>query len=145
MGRPLKIAHTGGDLGYAGLYGVVGGDTGTSGGQIQCRVKIGANAEDDGFIVRQKGSRKYLVKDTSGNTGVCTLVNGATGSLADGEMLVEVTDAATNTFALARFNNKFGVTYTGQGFYLTFGAASATMPPAGKNSGLYEIGTVASA
>lgn len=142
MGRPLKIASTGSDTGYENLYGIVGGDTGTAGNQIACRVKIGANAEDDGFIVRQKGSRKYLVEDTSGNRGVCVLADSATGSLADDEMTIEITDAATNTYHLARFGNKFGTTFTGENFYLSFGAASATKPAAGITAGLFEIATV---
>lgn len=140
MGRPLKIASTGVDLGFPNLYGVVAGDTGTAGLQILARVKIAGQAEDDGYIVRQKGTRKFLVKDTSGNEGVCTLVDGVTGALNDGEMLIIVTDAATTTHNLKKLGNKFGVTFADVGFYLSFGAADATKPV----PGLYEIAQVTS-
>lgn len=65
MGRPLKIRKTQGstpvDSGFNNLYGVVGGDTDQSGSQILCRVKIGIQDEDDGYIIRQKGAKKFLV------------------------------------------------------------------------------------
>jgi hypothetical protein len=140
MGRPLKIASTGVDLGFPNLYGVVAGDTGTAGLQILARAKITGKAEADAFIIRQKGSRKFLVRDANGEEGVCTLVDGTTGALGDGEMLIIITDAATNTYNLKHIGNKFGVTFGNVGYYLTFGAASATKPA----PGLYEIAQVTS-
>ena len=64
-----------------------------AGNQIKVRAKIGDNAEGDGIIVAQKGSRSFRV--TVGvNTGTCFLVDKADGALAANEMTVKVlTDA----------------------------------------------------
>ena len=98
MGRPLKIkktttgANTGVDIGFnalAGLIaptlpspvwdsateylGVVGGsntvDTATY-PTVKCRVFITGFAEEDGYIIRQKGSHKYLVGGTTARTAL---------------------------------------------------------------------------
>jgi hypothetical protein len=132
MGRPLKIGHVGVDLGFnnpAG-YGVVGGDTGISGDQILCRVKIGANAEADGYIIRQKGARKFLVSDGA-NTGICSLADLIDTALTDDTMTITVTKEDTTTARLAQISNKFGVDFSGTAYLLTFGAASAA--PAGSS------------
>jgi hypothetical protein len=149
MGRPLKTAKvnpdnaTPGDIvdgGYDQPYGVVGGNTGTTGTQIQARVKIGANAEANGWIIRQKGARKFLATDGT-NIGQCSLVNQPNGSLGANEMTITVTDAGAVTHRLAKLGDTFGIDFTGQGYILSFGAASAT-PPAGS---IYPVVTVASA
>ena len=76
MGRPLKTTKGPGiDTGYTNLYGVVGGNTGTVGTQIQCRVKIATNAEENGWIIRNKSARKFLV---SGTNSLTALVAGLT-------------------------------------------------------------------
>jgi len=59
-----------------------------AGNQIKVRAKIGANAEGDGFIVSQRGTRIFRVT-VGANTGICRLVDKA-GSLAAGEMTVVV-------------------------------------------------------
>ncbi len=43
-----------------------------------------------GYIVKQKGSRKFLCEDASGNTAVCLLTAAASAALADGEMSITV-------------------------------------------------------
>lgn len=67
MGRPLKIAKssTSGTGFPQTASGVVGGNTGISGSQVLARVKIGSQAEGNGYIIRQKGKRKYLVANAS--------------------------------------------------------------------------------
>jgi len=110
MGRPLKIKKsTTKDIGFNAwnaltnpvfpatfnadqFAGVVGG-VGNSGGVataaypvVKCRVFITGFSEADGFILRQKGSTKYLVEDTAGNQGVCVLANEAASSLTAGNM-----------------------------------------------------------
>ena len=141
MGRPLKTAKGPGiDTGYDQPYGVVGGNSGIVGTQIQCRVKIGANPEANGWIIRQKGARKFFVTDGT-FSGTCALADLANGTLTDDSMTITVTDAGAVTHRLARINDTFGVTFTGTGFILTFGAASATPP----NGSPYQIATVASA
>ena len=140
MGRPIKTAKGAGiDTGYDQPYGVVGGNTGVPGTQILCRVKIGANAEANGWIIRQKGARKYLVTDGV-NIGQCILVDLVNGSLTNDSMTITITDGAAATHRLAQLGDSFGVSFAGQGYILTFGAASST-PPAGS---LYPVATVAS-
>jgi len=67
MGRPLKTAKNNGtvDTGFVSGIGVVGGNTGQAGNQVLARVKIGAQAEANGYIIRQKGKRKFLVGSTT--------------------------------------------------------------------------------
>ena len=66
-----------------------------SGNQIKVRAKVGSNSEGDGFIVAQKGSNRFKVT-VGANTGICTLVNKNTGTLAADEMIINVaTDAGT--------------------------------------------------
>lgn len=135
MGRPLKIKKTTTkDIGFnafgtltAPVYpdsfnateflGVVGGDdsAGTLATAaypvVNVRVKIGANAEADGYIIRQKGSIKYLVTDGT-NTGVCTLANSANGALADGTMTISFYNADSSLSRISRLTNKFALDYS---------------------------------
>jgi hypothetical protein len=97
MGRPLKIqkviatGNPGVDIGFNALVsllnpvlpspvwngteylGVVGGsntvDT-ASYPTVKCRVFITGFSEEDGYIIRQKGSRKYLVGGTTARTAL---------------------------------------------------------------------------
>ena len=48
----------------------------------------------DGSIVKQKGSKKFLCVDASGNQATCSLVSAADGSLAAGEMSIKVKNDA---------------------------------------------------
>lgn len=140
MGRPIKTTKTSTvDTGFSNPagYGIVGGDTAIAVNQIECTVKIGANPESTGFIIRQKGMTKYLVTDGT-NTGICVLSDSAAGSLADGEMTVEITKLDTTTANLAKFSNHYGYDFTGQGYYLSFGSAAAV--PVG---GIFEVAQVA--
>jgi hypothetical protein len=131
VGRPIKIAKSASvGTGFQGSLGVVGGNTSITGNQIACRVKIGANAEADGFIIRQKGARKFLVSDGT-NTGVCVLANTADTTLADSTMTVTVTLADTSTVRLARLSSHNGIDFSGNGYLLTFGSADAA--PAGSS------------
>ncbi len=98
MGRPLKIkkvietgGHTGVDIGFnpfASLtapvapplfdnateyLGVVGGSNTVDTANyptVKCRVFITGFAEEDGYIIRQKGSHKYLVGGTTARTAL---------------------------------------------------------------------------
>lgn len=79
MGRPLNKR----------FFGSGAGD------QIKVRAKIGANAEGDGIIVSQRGSKKFKVT-VGANTGDCFLVDKANGALGANEMTITVqTDAGT--------------------------------------------------
>jgi hypothetical protein len=145
MGRPIKTAKTAVNTGYQngeGL-GIVGGNTAFVGTQIKCRVKIGNNAEADGYIIRQKGARKYFVTDGT-NFGTCALADKANGALVSGDMTITVTKLDASTARLAKFGDSFGSVFTAtpneyESFYLSFGPAADI--PVG---GIYEIAQVAS-
>ena len=47
-------------------------------------------ASKAGYVVKQKGSKKFLCSDAQGNRAVCTLVDKASASLAAGEMTITV-------------------------------------------------------
>jgi hypothetical protein len=139
MGRPLKIAKYDSsnsqllDTGYPNngttdnsfndsAPGVVGGNQATTGQDsltIKARVKIGSNAEANGYIVRQKAKHRFLVTDGT-NTGVCTLADTNNSSLADDTMTVTVTTADTNTHRLQSLTNKWGVSFAGTKYLLAF-------------------------
>lgn len=88
MGRPINKRYFG---------------SGT-GNQIKVRAKIGANTEGDGFIVRQKGTNKFIVT-VGANTGVCRVVNKDSGSLGNNEMIINVlTDSGTYAQATKLYN-----------------------------------------
>lgn len=76
MGRPLNKR----------LFGMGPGN------QIQAIVKVGENLEITGAILRQRTTDSFLVRDASGNEGVCKLVDKDAGSLANDEMIILVKD-----------------------------------------------------
>ncbi len=142
MGRPLKIKEsTTVDIGFNGVatltapvvpvtfdgteyFGVVGG--GAGGGiatatypTIKCRVKVGANSEADGYIVRQKGSTKYLVSDGT-NVGVCVLVDKADGALGNNEMNITFTNTDSTATTIARLTNRWALDYSGDRYLVNF-------------------------
>ena len=114
MGRPLKIKIS--DTKDAGFnnpdgngtpsgelyFGQVGGDIALASGDnpvTSCRVKIGSVAEAEGYIIRQKGSTKYLVADTTGVSD---------GSFIVGNNYV-ITAVGNTDWAAAGANPGFGV------------------------------------
>ena len=140
MGRPLKIKKTTTkDVGFNAFnelenpvypvtvaatefYGVVGGDdsAGTLATAtyptVKIRVKIGANAEADGSIIRQKGSIKYLVTDGT-NTGICTLADLADGALTDNTMTITMDEGDSTPVRISKLTNKWALDYTGGSSY----------------------------
>jgi len=134
MGRPLKIAKSSTvDTGYSNPsgYGVVGGDTNTAVNQIACRVNITGSTETTGFIVRQKGATKFLVTDSFGNTGICSLANLPNGSLTANTMTVTATLGDATTVLLASLSDHYGYDFNNNGYYLTFNPASSVIPAGG--------------
>ena len=137
MGRPLKIKKTTRiDIGFNAFnavevpvypntmaatefYGVVGGsdavDTATY-PTVKIRVKIGANAEADGYIIRQKGTIKYLVSDGT-NTGVCVLADLADGALTDNTMTITLDEGDSTPLRVSKLTNKWALDYTGGATY----------------------------
>ena len=137
MGRPLKIKKTTTkDIGFNAFntvevpvfpntmaatefYGVVGGndtvDTSTY-PTVKIRVKIGANAEADGYIIRQKGNIKYLVSDGT-NTGVCVLSDLNDGALTDNTMTITMDEGDSTPVRISKLTNKWALDYTGGSTY----------------------------
>ena len=139
MGRPLKIKKsTTKDIGFNAwgtltnpvypatfnatqFAGVVGGE-GNGGGVatatypvVKCRVFITGQSEEDGWIVRQKGTRKYLVEGaSSGIQGVCILANQAQGALTAGNMNISYSlDADSSEVLISKLTNKYAYDFTG--------------------------------
>lgn len=139
MGRPLKIKKsTTTDIGYNAwgtltnpvypatfnttqFAGVVGGE-GNGGGVataaypvVKCRVFIVGESEEDGWIVRQKGTRKYLVQGaSSGAQGICVLANQAQGALTAGNMNISFAqDSDSSEVLISKLNNKYAYDFTG--------------------------------
>ncbi len=151
MGRPLKIKKsTTKDIGFPAFnavevpvypgtmsatefYGVVGGsdsvDT-SSYPTTKVRVKIGSNDEADGWIIRQKGSIKYLVTDGT-NTGVCVLANTANGSLAANTMTITYDTGDSAETRVARLTNKWALGYNGVKYLANFFDGGSTAVKSG--------------
>lgn len=145
MGRPIKIqkANTTKDIAFplvseltapvspTGLasseyYGVVGGDvTGANTANagtaayptVSVRCYIAGASETDGFILRQKGARKFLVYDGS-NVGVCTLSDEADAALSEGSMTVTVYPGDSTATRLKRLNSKWGIDWNDNQYFL---------------------------
>jgi hypothetical protein len=135
MGRPLKIKKTlTKDIGFnsfdqlenpvfpntltaSEFFGVVGGNdsAGTLATAayptVKIRVKIGANAEADGSIIRQKGSIKYLVTDGT-NTGICVLADLDDGDLTANTMTITMDEGDSTPLRVSRLTNKWALDYS---------------------------------
>ena len=142
MGRPLKIKESATkDIGFnnptgGSYYGVVGGTDALSTASnptIKIRVKVGANAEADGYIIRQKGASKYLVSDGT-NTGVCVLANKADAALADGEMTITAQDSGSTEFRIKRMSNKFAIDFSDTRYVINFFDVNSAVEKSGSDS-----------
>ncbi|MFY8212490.1 MAG: hypothetical protein ACOVLB_07500 [Candidatus Nanopelagicus sp.] len=134
MARPLKIAKSSTiDIGFpndgtsdndftGNGIGVVGGNNVSL--NVLVRVKIGAELESDGYILRQKGKRKFLVTDGT-NVGICVLADTDDDALADDTMTVTVTDDAEATFRLSTITNHWGLDFAENKYVLSFFATAA--------------------
>jgi len=152
MGRPLKIKKTttkdigfnawdqltnpvyGNDFTASEFLGVVGGaHTGVATATypvVKCRVKIGANAEADGWIIRQKGNTKYLVSDGT-NTGVCVLVNKAQGALGNNEMNIAFFASDSSEILISKLTNKWAWDYSNVRYAVNFFTDESTQIKSG--------------
>jgi len=144
MGRPLKIKKTTtkdigfnswneltnpvfpetfNDTQFAGVVG--GGNTSIATSTypvVKCQV-FGANegSEEEGYIIRQKGSTKYLVEgQTSGNVFVCALANETTGNLTAGNMNLTFSNDDSSETLIARLTNKFALDYSNNRYLVNF-------------------------
>ena len=134
MARPLKIAKSGTiDIGFPNdgstNNGFSGNGIGVVGGNnvslnVVVQVKIGANAEAPGYILRQKAKRKYLVTDGT-NTGVCTLVDEADGDLGDDQMTITATKDDASTIRFSTMTNKWASDFAGNKYVISFFSTAA--------------------
>jgi len=114
-------------------YGLVGGNTSAAGLQIVAAVKIAGNTADaNGYIIKQRGRHTYLVQDSSGNQGVCTLVNTDVGNLTANTMSVQATRADSSTFYVSTIKDKLVLDFANVAYLITPLAGSRSLtPPAG--------------
>jgi len=124
----FKVQKITADVGTYGIStGLTGGLTSLTGNQIQPRVKIGSNANANGSILAAKGSRKFKVTDGT-NTGICTLVDKANGSLGANEMSITCTLPNSSTFRAKRINNKYVWDFSDNKYLVGSTATVATNP-----------------
>lgn len=104
MGRPVKS-----DVNGVKVFGTYTGDAG-----IRCEAFIGSN-QTDVFIVKQRGSKRYLVQDTSSGTqAVCRLVSGTPS--AAGEMRLTgylETGADASAVRIAKLQKRTAIDFSG--------------------------------
>lgn len=105
--------------------GGTGGLTSISGNQIQVKAYPTGGSAGNASILRSKGLKKFLVTDGT-NTSICTLVDKAVGTLAEGEMSITATDSGSSTFRVARITNKFLIDFSGNKYQWKFGAATSS-------------------
>jgi hypothetical protein len=68
------------------------GEPTVGGNEIKVRFFAAGQAEANGWIVKQLGSKKFRCNNGDDNPGDCTLVDKAQGTLAAGEMTITVKD-----------------------------------------------------
>jgi hypothetical protein len=104
MGRPVKS-----DVNGVKVFGTYTGDAG-----IRCEAFIVSN-QTDVFIVKQKGSKRYLVQDTStGTQSICKLVSGQPA--AAGEMRLSgylETGADASVIRIAKLQKRTAIDFNG--------------------------------
>jgi hypothetical protein len=110
MGRPLNKK----------FFGLL--DDGTN---ITVNCQVGSNAEStEGYILRQRSSKRFLVNDAkdgtavlpggagTGNVGVCQLVNKLDGALDANEMSI-MGEFNGQGILIAKLSNKIAVDFNG--------------------------------
>ena len=111
MGRPVKS-----DVNGVKVFGTYGTNTpGDSSAGIRCEAYIGGSNQSDVFIVKQKGSKRYLVEDTStGTQALAKLVSGTPS--AAGEMRISgyaETGADASVVRIAKLQKRTAVDFSG--------------------------------
>ena len=98
-----------------------------SGNQLQVIAKLEGEAVGTGYIVSQRGTRKYNVSINEVQ-GICRLVNVAGGAedgstLADGEMILNVTDDSGNVVQVTKLHNRLAIVEGNQKVKWNFSAS----------------------
>jgi len=118
------------------FYGVVGGSINSAGNAVAgpnanypvvlVRCRLPGEAEEDGLILRQKGSIQYLVEgNSSGEVGVCTLVDVADGALAEGQMTITIQPGDSSLIRVKRLTNKWALDFSDNRYFVNFFAGDA--------------------
>jgi hypothetical protein len=110
MGRPLNKRHFG-SLATANQR--------AAGTETQENIRVEANLTttgivDDAFIVAQKGTNKFILRNKAGNENsqtICRMVNKATAALAAGEMVMFGTTGTGNRVTLKKITARKAVDY----------------------------------
>ena len=113
------------------FYGVVGGNIDSAGNTgpgpnannpvVLVRCRLPGQAEEDGLILRQKGSIQYLVEgNSSGVVGVCTLVDVADGALTAGEMTISMYPGDSSVVRIKRLTNKWALDFSNNRYFINF-------------------------
>ena len=105
MGRPLNKRYFG--------EPTVGGD------EIKVRFRATGQAEANGWIVKQLGSKKFRCTDGT-NTEDCTLADVSQGSLAVGDMTITVKDDAGNAKQVTKIAGRKVTLDTGESIAWNF-------------------------
>ena len=95
MGRPLNKR----------FFGVEG--TGPTAGGLEIKVNFhNGTAVKEGYIVKQKGSKRFVVEEIgTGGTFTCTLATGKLpAALASGEMSISVQGADSETYGVSKIS-----------------------------------------
>jgi uncharacterized protein YdeI (BOF family) len=161
MGRPVKIKKAvestdangnlinGVDVGFNNptggqYYGVVGGEDTLSNYKhpvLKVRVFIEGESERDGWIVRQKGASKYLVEDSTGERGVCVLVDEDDASLSAGEMTITAQDSGSTEFRIKRMSNRWALDFSDNRYLINFFDVAASVTKSGGDADTFAGGS----
>lgn len=110
MGRPLNLHR-------------LGGLTSNTGKQISVRARV-TTTHRAASLMKQKNQYSFHIEDSTGEKGICRLVNKANGSLLAGEMNLVATPAVGPTFRLKKITNRFCWDFTGNRYRWAFDPAS---------------------
>jgi len=85
---------------------------------IHCRVRIGDNPEEDGTILRQKSTKRFLVTDGK-NNGICTVSDLEDSKLTAGSMTLTVEKQDGTLQRVEFLSNKFATGFDKKRFLIT--------------------------
>jgi hypothetical protein len=130
MGRPINL-HKFGSVGTQ----VEQGDSYTTiyaEPHLEVKANLSGTANVSAGLIQQKKQSSFRVKDGSGHTAICTLVNKAPAACLTGEMSLLVTPAAGPTFYAKRITNRYVWNWNNVRYRWTFagGAGIATVEQA---------------
>ena len=112
MGRPLNKRYFG---------SLATADQRAAGAETQENIRVEAKLTttgivDDAFIVAQKGSTKFVLRNKAGDANsqtICYMVNKATAALLDNEMVLFGTNGTGNRIPLAKITANKATDYSG--------------------------------